>query len=120
MDDSLLLGLWRYMIPIPRLVWRRHVRGDARLEFMSEAHHRIRNFVVKELPRVGIPLSPEFIAGELDLPLNQVTRILDDLEKHMTFLFRNEGGAVAWAYPVTADHTPHHTTFSTGEQIHAA
>jgi hypothetical protein len=38
----------------------------------------------------------------------------------MTFLFRNEQGAVAWAYPVTVDRTPHYVTFSTGEQVYAA
>ena len=120
MKDRLLLGLWRYMIPIPRMMWRRRVHGSAQLGFMSDKHHRIRNFVVRELARVGKPLSPEFIAQELSLPLAQVTGILDELEKHMTFLFRNEEGAVAWAYPVTADQTPHHVTFNTGEQVYAA
>jgi hypothetical protein len=38
----------------------------------------------------------------------------------LTFLFRNEQGAVAWAYPVTTDTTQHDVTFSTGEQLHAA
>lgn len=120
MDDSLLLGLWRCTLPIPRAVWQRQVRGDAQLDFMSEEHHRIRNFVVTELPRVGEPLSPEFIAQALNLPLDRVFHILVELEQHMTFLFRNEQGAVAWAYPVTVDRTPHHVTFSTGEQVYAA
>ena len=108
------------MVPIPRLIWQRQVRGDVQLDFMTEEHHRVRNFVVTEIPRVEKPLSPEFIAQELKLPLDQVVDILDDLEKHMTFLFRNEQGAVAWAYPVTVDQTPHRMTFSTGEQINAA
>jgi hypothetical protein len=38
----------------------------------------------------------------------------------MTFLFRNPMGEVAWAYPVTAEPTPHHVTFSTGERTFAA
>jgi hypothetical protein len=38
----------------------------------------------------------------------------------MTFLFRNEHGAVEWAYPVTAARTPHRVAFSTGERINAA
>jgi hypothetical protein len=120
MDDSLLLGLWRYMLPIPHLTWQKQAHGNAQLDFMSEEHHRVRNFVVKELPRVGTPLSPEFIAQELGMPFTQVTGILEELERHMTFLFRNEHGAVAWAYPVTVEHTPHHVTFSTGEQVYAA
>jgi len=120
LDDSLLLGLWRYMLPIPRPIWQSQVRGDAELDFMSEEHHWVRDFVVLELPRVGNPLTPEFIAQELSLPIARVDGILDDLEEHKTFLFRNEQGAVAWAYPVTVDRTPHHVTFSTGEQVYAA
>jgi hypothetical protein len=120
MNESLLLGIWHHTIPIPRLLWQRQVRGEAQLDFMTEEHHRIRNFVVTELPRSGEPLSPKFIAQELKLPLDQVVGILNDLEKHMTFLFRNEQGAVEWAYPVTVDQTPHRITFSTGEQVNAA
>jgi hypothetical protein len=50
----------------------------------------------------------------------KVVHILNDLEKHMNFLFRNRQGEVTWAYPVTVEKTPHHLTFSTGEQIYAA
>jgi hypothetical protein len=125
MKDALLLGLGRHMIPIPRAIWRRQVakaapRVTAALGFMSAEHHLVRNFVVSELPRIGRPLSPELIAQRLDLPEARVRIILEDLEKHLTFLFRNAQGAVAWAYPVTTDQTPHRVTFSTGEQIHAA
>jgi hypothetical protein len=103
------------------MIWRRQVKEDPWvLEFMTEDHHRVRDFVVLEIPRAGKPLTPELIARALDLPLEQVADILNDLEHHMTFLFRNEAGAVAWAYPVTADTTPHHVTFSTGEQTYAA
>jgi hypothetical protein len=120
MDSSVLLGVSRYLVPIPHAVWQRHAGGHADLSFMSEAHHRVRNYVVTEMPRVGAPLSPERIAEALSLPLDQVIRILDDLERHMTFLFRGQGRDVTWAYPVTVDPTPHHVTFSTGERIHAA
>ena len=93
---------------------------QSRLNFMTHDHHRIRDFVVLELPQKGEPIKPEYIANTLDLPGDRVVEILDDLEKHMTFLFRNAEGAVAWAYPVTVERTPHHVTFSSGEQIYAA
>jgi hypothetical protein len=118
--DSLLLGVWRYLVPIPRSIWQGRVRGDAGLGFMSEGHHRVRDFGVWEIPRVGEPLTLEFIAQELSLSQPQVVSILDDLEAHMTFLFRNEQGAVTWVYPVTIDQTPHRVTFSSGKQIYAA
>ena len=47
-------------------------------------------------------------------------KILDELEKNMTFLFRNPDGEVTWADPVTVDQTPHHVSFSSGEQVYAA
>ena len=87
---------------------------------MTADHHRVRNFVVSELPRAAAPLSPELIAARLELPLTGVVAILDDLEKHMTFLFRNPQGAVEWAYPVTVARTPHKVTFSSGEKLYAA
>lgn len=125
MNNSLLLGIWRYMLRVPRCLWQKQVssnarHNDVRLSFMQADHHLVRNFVVTELPRVSVPLSPEIIALRLNLPIDRVITILDDLEKHMTFLFRNEDGAVVWAYPVTAALTPHKVTFSTGEQLHAA
>jgi hypothetical protein len=120
MRTSVLLGIGRYTLPIPRSIWQRQVGGDAHLDFMSEGHHRIRNFAVTELARSGEPLSPGRIAQALGLPLDRVVGILDDLERHMTFLFRDEQGAVTWAYPVTVDRTPHRVTLSTGEQFHAA
>jgi hypothetical protein len=107
------------------MVWQGHVTKSAegtvaKLAFMSEEHHLVRDFVVMEIPRVGEPLPPETIAGALDLPLERVVVLLDELEKNMTFLFRNEHGAVTWAYPVTAAQTPHRVAFSTGEQGYAA
>ncbi len=125
MGESVLIGRGRQIIEIPREHWEKGImqRSElvkARLGFMSEEHHLIRNFAVRELPRLGAPLPPEFIGQELNLPVARVNSILDDLEKRLTFLFRNPKGAVAWAYPVTADKTPHRITFGTGEQLYAA
>jgi hypothetical protein len=120
MDDSLLMGIGRHTVPVPRAIWQRHVGEPADLGFMSDVHHRVRNWVVAELPRAGEPLAPERIARALDLPGDRVVEILEDLERHMTFLFRDAAGAVAWAYPVTVDETPHRMIFGTGERVNAA
>ncbi len=124
MKDPLLFGLGRFMIPVPRVLWQRVVRANGRkvgagLGFMSADHHRVRDFVVMELPRVRTPLAPDTIAAALDLALSRVTEILDELEKHLTFLFRNECGEVTWAYPVTVEATSHHAHFSTGEEAYS-
>jgi hypothetical protein len=65
-------------------------------------------------------MPPETIAQGLNMDLEQVVPILEQLEKRLTFLYRNEAGAVIWAYPVTVEVTPHRVTFSSGEQIYAA
>ena len=125
MSGTVLIGQGHEITEIPQKDWEKglsgvqqHIKG--RLNFMSEEHHLARNFVVRELPDVGEPLSPEFIARKLNLPVSRLNAILEELENHLTFLFRNEQGEVSWAYPVTVDNTPHHIVFNTGEQIYAA
>jgi hypothetical protein len=127
MKNKIFLGKWRFMLPVPEMALHKHVAEDPHeqaaspaLAFMTADHHRVRNFVVSELPKAAAPLSPELIAGRLDLPVEGVVGLLDDLEKHLTFLFRNAQGAVEWAYPVTVARTPHKVTFSSGEKLYAA
>ena len=124
MRDSILLGLGPWMISIPGMVWRRVVRANARkvpnqLRFMTPEHHRVRDFAVDRLFRAGRPLHPDEIARSLDLSLSRVGEILDDLERHLTFLFRRSGPEVTWAYPVTVDQTAHRATASTGEEAYS-
>jgi hypothetical protein len=125
MKNSVLLGLGRYLIPIPRLIWpgliaRTAQKERARLASVrSEAHHLVHDFVTREIPQVGEPISPEFIGQRLKMPIDRVNAILDELEKKL-ILFRDGQEAVVWSYPVTAARTPHQFTFSTGERGYAA
>ena len=125
MSETILMGRGRQIIKIPRKEWERHLstvpqHSETRLGFMTEEHHLVRYFVVRELARIGEPIQPEFISQKLKLPLAQTNAILDELEKNLFFLVRNGQGAVSWAYPVTVENTPHHLAFSTGEQLYAA
>jgi hypothetical protein len=125
MKDSVLLGIRRTMVPIPRFVWQRQIRSTARktrarLASLPDEHTVLHYFCVSELPRAGEPLAPAYIAEKLRRPVERVNVLLEDLEGRMTFLYRNAQGAVAWAYPVTADETPHQVAFGSGERIHAA
>jgi hypothetical protein len=106
-------------------MWREHLEqapehSRKRLAFMTEDHHRVRYFVVKELPRSGRPIAPDLISRELNLSENVVAAILDDLEQNLVFLVRDENGEVAWAFPVTADATAHEISFSSGEKLYGA
>ncbi len=125
MKNTFMIGLWRYILKLPPFLWEKQValatkKFEAENSFMSGEHRLVHHFVVKELPYAGKPLSPERIATTLGLALSHVNTILDDLETHLTFLFRNDTGNVVWAYPVTVEKTPHQVRFQTGEHVYAA
>ncbi len=125
MSDVLLVGKGHDILDTSAEEWKQSLLNEAHhinanLKFMSPKHHNVRNFVVRELPSIGIPITPVKISVELQLSVDRVSTILDDLEKNLTFLFRNEASEVVWAYPVTVEKTPHYLTFSTGENIYAA
>ncbi len=125
MSETVLLGRRHQVVPFPRQEWEHELaqvpeHQHARLRFMSPDHHRVRYHVVEQLPISGTPLAPEAIAENLALPVARVRDILEELERQLLFLVRNEQGNVAWAFPVTVDKTPHRLTFSSGEQCYAA
>lgn len=93
----------------------------AKLAFMTPEHHIVRNFAVRELPyEDGRPIKLERLATTLGIPLGRVHAIVEDLERHLFFLARNEAGEISWAFPVTSEPTPHRLKFSTGERSHGA
>ena len=125
MVDWVTVGLWRFLIPLPPVIARRRVAGfrdaiDNEVGAMSAEHRDVHRFVVEELPRFGAPLPADVIAERLQIPLDRLSTLLDELEARKGFLFRDRAGAVAWAYPVTVELTPHRITFSSGEQLYAA
>lgn len=125
MPDRLMLGLWKFVVNLPPSLWEKQIRKAARKMirekgFMTDDHVRVHHFAVREMALVCEPLSPERIGEGCGLPVKRVTAILDDLEKHMTFLWRDTRGRVIWAYPVTVEQTPHRITFDSGETLWAA
>ena len=123
--ETVLIGRGREISTIPLKKWEQELETvpqyfKNRLSFMTAEHHRVRYCVVRELPRTGKPLSKEYIATKTDLSADQVSEILDDLERHLMYLYRNNLEMVAWAYPMTVDQTPHKLTFSTGERLYGA
>ena len=87
---------------------------------MSDEHHRVRNYIVRELPRLGRPMRPSEISRALGLSMRSTDKILVDLEERLFFLVRDDSGNVSWAFPVTVETTSHHILFSTGERLDAA
>lgn len=125
MANSLMLGFWRFLIPIPPSLWTKNIakverKFQRRLGFLTEDHRAVHHAAVRELPRHGKPLPPDAVAHAAGLSQGRVADILDELERNMAFLVRNGKGEVTWAYPVTVEPTPHRITFSSGETLYAA
>jgi hypothetical protein len=125
MEEKILLGRDQEILEIPQATWKQdlaHItqHSQSRLSFMTHAHHQIRYFVVTELANTQKPIEPEFISEELNMPLEAVKAILEELERNLFFLVRNDQGAVTWAFPVTVESTAHKMVFSSGEHLYGA
>jgi len=125
MQNRLMIGLWRLMIQLPPsllegMMAKAREKFARELAFMTGEHRMVHHYAVRQLPYATSPLAPESIAAALGMNREKVEALLDDLERHMTFLFMNDRREVVWAYPVTLEKTPHHLTFGTGETVYAA
>ena len=84
MRNKLMAGVWRYMLRIPPFLWEKQIKKAAgkvkrSTRFMSPEHRSVHHFVVKEMPRIGDPISSERVAQELGLTLERAEAILKDL-----------------------------------------
>lgn len=125
LGQVVLMGRGREIVSRPQHNWKDDLGPRAReiralLAFMSNDHHRIRNFVVTEIPRSGGPIPPQEISRRLQLRPDRVAEILDELERNLFFVVRNDRGAVVWAFPVTAEPTRHRLKLDSGERLWAA
>jgi len=122
--EKILLGVGQRMVPVPEWLFRKMVERDARKlarrSPLEPDERRLQHFAVREIPRRREPIAPNVFAAELDLSLEQVNQILDELERRMTYLCRRGGEDVVWAYPVTAEETPHQVRMDGGEAFSAA
>ena len=108
MTDRVLIGRAESISSIPRSDWERQLnsapgRISQRLEFMSQDHHLVRNFVVRELPRVGRPISLDAISNALHLSPARASSIVEQLERNRFFLVRGDGQEVSWAFQSVAE-----------------
>lgn len=124
MSERILLGVGRRMVPVPEWLFRTMARREekriAKRPPLGADQRRVQHFVVREVARRREPIAPGVIGAELELPLERVTEILDELERRMTYLYRAGGDSVVWAYPVTAEETPHQVRIDGGAAFSAA
>lgn len=125
MMDALLIRLKRFGLRVPRLLWERVIAAEARrsgrnLDWFTPDHHAVRDHAVTEIARSGNPVTVEQLAAATGLEHSRLAKVLDDLERAKTFLFRSSGDGVDWAYPVTAEDTGHRIRLDSGERFFAA
>ncbi len=125
MRNKLMAGVWRYILGVPPFLWEKQIQRAVRkversTRFMTAEHRLVHHYVVKELPRYSKPMAPDLVARRLNLDPARTVEILEDLERHLTFVYRDKEGKVTWAYPVTVEETPHSITFHSGEELYAA
>ncbi|MEW5733433.1 MAG: hypothetical protein AB1921_01185 [Thermodesulfobacteriota bacterium] len=125
MQESLMAGIWRFMLSLPPALWQSEVertrkKASRALAGSHPETRRVHHHVVARMPAFGAPIPPEAVADELGLASRLTVEILDGLEKRLTFLWRNDQGHITWAYPVTVEKTPHAIALDTGESLYAA
>ncbi len=125
MEDVLLVQLGKVGLRVPGVLWQRIMAREARrsaggIGWMTPGHHRVRDFAVTEMVRTGKALSPAQITAGTGLGAGQVHRLVGELERGKTFLYRSDGTNVDWAYPAAAAVTPHRVRFVSGESLYAA
>jgi hypothetical protein len=99
---------------------RRDTKKLAKRPPLEPDQRRVQHFAVREIARRREPIAPEVIAAELYLSVHRVSEILGELERRLTFLYRGGGRDVVWAYPVTAEETPHQVRIDGGAAFSAA
>ena len=119
------IGIWRFMIPVPQALLKNLPRKMAdsvcrKTADVSEEERKVHRFVVMTMTDTNEPVTLEYIAEKLDMPLDRVKDIVDKLEEMKVFFYRYNSQGINWAYPVTAENSVYKMTFSTGEQCNAA
>ena len=119
------LGLNGFLVPVPGslvryLAGRESARWGRKNARLSPLQATVRRLAVQHLPASEGPLTAEAIAELGGLPGPDVAVALGELHRKLGFLALDGDGAVAWAYPVTLDNTPHHLTFESGERMSGA
>ena len=119
------IGIGRFMIPLPQALIKKDIRkmADAicrRTAGVSDEESKVHRFVVMTMTDTNEPVTSEYIAEKLDMPLDRVRDIVDKLEEMKVFFYRYNSQGINWAYPVTAENGVYKMTFSTGKQFNAA
>ncbi len=87
---------------------------------LSQEERGVHHFIVRKMAVAKAPLTSELIADELKMPNARALEIIDKLENLKTFIYRDDGKGINWAYPLSLENTGFRMTASTGERFSAA
>ena len=119
------IRMGRFFVSVPDsltqfLVVKESARWARIFAALSPMDAKVRQLAVQHLPAANGPLSARALADLAGLSLEEIRGSLDRLHSLLGFLAIDDDGAVTWAYPVSADNTPHQLAFDTGERMTAA
>ena len=125
LKHKLYMGFRGFMMRIPPLLSDKGTKkGEkgvkANAACLSKEERRVHHFIVMKMAVVKDPITPELIAGELGILIDRVFEIIDKLESLKTFIYRDDGKGINWAYPLSLENTGFRMTASSGEQFFAA
>jgi hypothetical protein len=122
---KLYMGFRGFMMRISPLLSNKGARkgekgAKANADCLSKEERRAHHFIVMKMAVVKDPIATELIANELGMPKDQVHQIINKLENLKTFIYRDDGKGINWAYPLSLENTGFRMTASSGEQFFAA
>jgi len=125
LKHKLYMGFRGFMMRIPPLLSDKGTKkGEkgvkANAACLSKQERRVHHFIVMKMAVVKDPITAELIAGELGMLIDRVLEIIDKLESLKTFIYRDDGKGINWAYPLSLENTGFRMTASSGEKFFAA
>ena len=125
LKHKLYMGFRGFMMRIPPLLSNKGAKkgensAKANADRLSREERSVHHFIVMKMAVVKDPITTELIASEIGMPKDQVNQIIDKLENLKTFIYRDDGKAINWAYPLSLEDTGFRMTASSGEQFFAA
>jgi len=125
LEHKLYMGYGGFRIPIPRALSEMGAKkgaegARANADLLSAEERKVHHFIVMKMAVVKDPITAELIANDLGMCNNQVHEIINKLENLKTFIYRNDGKGIDWAYPLSLKNTGFRMTASSGEQFWAA
>jgi hypothetical protein len=125
LKHKLYMGFRGFMMRIPPLLSDKGAKkgengAKANADCLSKEERGVHHFIVMKMAVAKDPITTELIANELGMPNDQVHQIINKLENLKTFIYRDDGKGINWAYPLSLENTGFRMTASSGEQFFAA